>query len=55
MSQVFSTGLIEVYKIVVKANTSDQKAEQFSGWEAANHVTLYICILQLVNRAEMTL
>lgn len=33
MSQVFNTRLIEVYNVAMKANTPDQKAEWFSGWE----------------------
>lgn len=49
VSQVFSTCLIEVYNAVVKVSPPDQKAERFfSNWEAANPVTLYIYIFQLV-------
>lgn len=33
MSQVFNTCLIEVYNVAMKANTPDQKAEWFPGWE----------------------
>lgn len=53
MSQVFNTCLIDVYNSVVQANTSDQEEEQSSDWEAANPVTLYIYIFQLVYRTKM--
>lgn len=33
MSQVFNTRLIEVYNVPMEANTPDQKAEWFPGWE----------------------
>lgn len=33
MSQVFNTYVIETYNVAVKANTPDQKAEWFPGWE----------------------